>query len=400
MSARGILNRQQIARVLISLLHAETSALRRGSATVPEWAEWTEETQLRDGGLGLDSLELLVLSSAVNEMFHVHETVLEDLLLRYKKTSQWVELLLRSLSQYNERLTFRTSGSTGSPQACEHTLSSLLHETADWASMLQTDGGRRILAAVPAHHIYGFVWTVLLPQEGGLELVEARHWDPGQWTQRVQPGDVIIGHPAFWSAVGRAVRQWPTGVTAVTSTARMPAPVAATLQQRGLTQLLEVYGSTETAGIASRRDVSAPFQLLPSWKPSQESSFPDEIAWVDERSFVVVGRKDSVVQVGGFNVQPREVERRLCECPLLKEAAVRLMDAGEGSRLKAFLVFAHGGLDTPQNRKRVETWIVENLKPIECPKAIRFGDKLPRNEMGKLCNWEWLADEEPEPVFA
>lgn len=396
----GTLNRNQVSRVVISLLQAESERLRRCSGVSIRWGEWGEELAIRGGGWGADSLELLTLSAAVNEMFHVYESVLEDLLLRYKLTSEWIDVVMRSLEQYSEKITFQTSGSMGRAKRCEHSMKDLWQEAAEWAAILPNV--RRIVAAVPAHHIYGFLWTVLLPEVLGVEVVDARGWDPGMWQSRIEEGDLVVAHPMLWGLLARTVRRWPAVTAGITSTAPLDRTVAAKLRAAGLASLVEVYGSSETAGIGWREDMAGPYRLARDWRRvNRGNGTPvlernqgrvrveplDELCWVSDTEFFVTSRRDEVVQVGGVNVSPQAVAGRILEHPLLSECAVRKMTAQEGERLKAFLVFAHPALDTPENRQKVEGWIHESLSPVECPRSIEFGESLPRNELGKLRDW-------------
>ena len=65
----------------------------------------------------------------------------------------------------------------------------------------------------------------------------------------LRAGDLVVGYPDFWRAIARAGRALPGGVIGITSTAPCPADVAGDLQSLGLDTLVELYGSSETAGV-------------------------------------------------------------------------------------------------------------------------------------------------------
>jgi acyl-coenzyme A synthetase/AMP-(fatty) acid ligase len=71
--------------------------------------------------------------------------------------------------------------------------------------------------------------------------------------------------------------------------------------------------------------------------------------------------------------------------PLVDDAAVRLMRADEGQRLKAFVVPrpAAGAGFTQELR----AWIDARLAPMERPKAITLGPQLPQGALGKPADW-------------
>ena len=94
----------------------------------------------------------------------------------------------------------------------------------------------------------------------------------------------------------------------------------------GLSRLLQVHGSSETAGIGWRDDPDGPYTVLAHWDrdtpphpqhdvgqmrrapapggpaASETVVAPDRLEWLDRRRYHVRGRQDGAVQVGGVNV--------------------------------------------------------------------------------------------------
>ena len=66
-----------------------------------------------------------------------------------------------------------TSGSTGAPLACRKTARQILGEAETLAQLFDVGPGARVLATVPAHHIYGLLFGTLVPFMGGGALVRA-----------------------------------------------------------------------------------------------------------------------------------------------------------------------------------------------------------------------------------
>ena len=95
------------------------------------------------------------------------------------------------------------------------------------------------------------------------------------------------------------------------------------------------------------------------------------------------GRRDGAVQVGGHNVYPERIRRRLLEHLDVAEAAVR-MDAATG-RLKAFVVPRAAALDRC-TAKELDTWCAV-LRDVERPRPITIGAAVPLTSMGKLADW-------------
>jgi long-chain acyl-CoA synthetase len=183
--------------------------------------------------------------------------------------------------------------------------------------------------------------------------------------------------------------------TSGSSGAPCPDPTARTLAAGGL-RLLQVYGSSETAGVGWREEAGAPYRLLPYWRRGVQDDtiergndrFPlqDRLEWIDAERFVPDGRLDQAVQVGGTNVHPAYVAEVLALHPGVRACVVRPMRPDEGARLKAFVVAGEGAVPAAL-RAELDGWIAERLTPPERPAAFSFGPALPRGPGGKPADW-------------
>ena len=395
-------NTSLLERFICDLVAAEFSALRPAGAALRP-LPWHRELHLgRD--LGADSLELLQLASAFAAAIHLHESGVEDHLLARPTLAAWIDVAQAGLAQFSRQISFRTSGSTGQPKTCIHTLTSLWQEAQTLATLFP--GTRRILSAVPGHHIYGFLFTILLPHALGLAdvpVIDLRASSASRLRQVACEGDLVVGHPAFWQAALLATSGFAAGVTGVSSTAPCPNAVASGLRTAKLARLVQIFGSSETAGIGWREHETAPFALFDFWqrdRPEEKAlvrRFPDStvagfvsndnLVWMDDRHFLPDGRRDAAVQVGGINVFPRSVRQTLLAHPEVHDAAVRLMRWDEGARLKAFIVPRDRQADHAQLRARLLAWIDTRLSTPERPRAISFGVQCPTGSTGKDADW-------------
>lgn len=388
---------EALHRFVSSLLAAEIALARPGEPLPPR--PWPPALKIGAGGLDADSLELLTISSALAQSLHFHRSGLEDFLLARTTIGDWAEIAAQSLARFSAQISFQTSGSTGAPKSCVHALSELEEEAA--ALSLVIGPRRRIVAAVPCHHIYGFIFTLLLPCAIGAPAVEF----PGQSvvgvTAQLRPGDLVIGHPEFWRAAARATPNFPDDVVGVTSTAPCDPAVLDALKAQGMARMIEVYGSSETAGVGWRDAPSAPYRLFAHWRRGAEISqlvrlgadervlaLGDQLEWTEEDQLRPLGRLDGAVQVGGVNVFPARIAAALADHPLIAEAAVRLMRPEEGSRLKAFIVPQDPETDPELLRQELNAWISNSFPVAERPKSLRFGRQLPIGPLGKPTDWD------------
>jgi 4-coumarate--CoA ligase (photoactive yellow protein activation family) len=388
-------DRSALLRFVADLVAGELAAARHDPLLLPD--SWEPSLSLQQD-LGVDSLELLQLAGALAEALQLQHSGVEDYLLARRTLGDWLDIATAGLRHWDAELTFRTSGSTGEPKRCAHALATLEQEAASLATLFS--GRRRLLLAVPAHHIYGFLFGVLLPRHLGLEadqVLSVRARLPSQLARHLLPGDLVIGHPQFWQAALGADQDFPGDVTGVSSTAPCPDAVAERAEAAGLA-LVQVYGASETGGLGWRASHRDPYRLLPHIERADDALLrrgpdgeaqtlhpQDSLTWCGEDRFTLGPRRDNAVQVGGVNVFPERVRQVLLEHPLVADAAVRLMRPDEGDRLKAFIVPRAGAGDGFTQELRA--WIDTKLAAPERPKAITLGQRIPHGMLGKPADW-------------
>lgn len=395
-------DRGLLKRFVVDLITGELRRLRPGAVRLLS-ASWPDTLTI-DQDLGADSLELMQLATALAESLHMHEAGIEDYLLTRCRISDWCDIAADSLDIHSETISFVTSGTTGMPKNCPHELVGLLQEVAFLAELFQ--GAKRLYFAVPSHHIYGFLFTILLPRMlrlDPLSVIDLRTRLPSVLPGVTEPGDLVVGHPEFWRASLHSGMRYAAGVTGVTSTGPCPAEVSHALATSGLGRFVQIYGSSETGGIGWRAESGAGYGLFPFWSRDPHSLqqlnrvttgnvltsviMPDRLDWFDDRHFTVAARHDAAVQVGGINVFPAYVADLLKQHQFVADAQVRLMRPDEGSRLKAYVVLAALAQDTGAAIEEVRCWIDATLPVAQRPKALTFGSAIPINAMGKPCDW-------------
>ena len=346
------------------------------------------QTIFGDDGLALDSLERLRTAETLCEALRFESGEgLEDL-GGAASMAAMIEIVAAALPSQMPAPLFHTSGSTGIPKPVIHSWKVLDNELAHWVDLF--GHGQRIIALVPSHHIYGFLFTIALPALLGIPVVDARAFTSASVMSILAEGDIVVGHPLFWPIAAR--RDWPGGVIALSSGGAVDQASFRHIARSGA-EAFEIYGSTETSGVGLRHADEKDFALLPWWKRSADSlqrndgtsvEAADVLVWASDCRFTPTRRKDGQVQIAGSNVSPARVASVLRAHPAVREARVRLMAPNEGERLKAFIVTDVSG---EQLRPALETWCAQRLQPLERPKAFTFGCALPLTSVGKECDW-------------
>ena len=108
-----------------------------------------------------------------------------------------------------------------------------------------------------------------------------------------------------------------------------------------------------------------------------------DMAKMDEEGFVyIVDRKKDMINSGGENISPREVEEVLLTHPLIDEVAVvGVEDSVWGETVRAFIVCKEG---ESLSEDDVIAYCKQHLASYKKPKWVSFIDKIPKNPSGKI----------------
>jgi len=380
------LSQSAIFRVVASLVAAERA--NSGSGRAWDSAGWSPSTSVGPDDLGLDSLELIAASNGVSRFFRLHETGGENRLLNEGTLGGWSRIVSDSLAEKMYGFTFATSGTTGLPKLCRQPMDALYGEAVFWSRQLA--GRDRVVQTVAVHHIYGFLFAVLLPDITGWPVIDARMMHPGTLREALRPTDLLVGFPTGLASMLHTVTDLPAGLRVVSATSSLPAETHNSLQSYGAAEIIDIYGSSETAGIAARRDPDSPFELLPRWQRGRRQAegliaeiasgavfpLPDLVTWEGERLLRPAERVDGAVQVAGVNVFPERIAERLSKHPMVAECMVSLDATLPEPRLRAFIV--------PAAESNAETiiaicdrWARSNFTAPERPISFEVRVSLP-----------------------
>ena len=294
-----------------------------------------------------------------------------------------------------------TSGSTGRARAHSKTAGQLLGEARALAEHFAVGSGSRVVATVPAHHIYGLLFSVLVPLVNGAAFCRSTplHAEAVAGTLRSLDARVLVSVPAHLRVL-RLLDDLPGLDTVFSSGAPLMPDVARVLLDRFGQVVTEVLGSTETGGMATRRSdgdggwtalpgvsiqvgdegrmlVDSPFLPPSSPRPFRSE---DRIERLDDGRFVHLGRLDDVVKVAGKRVALGDIERQLRELDGVEDAAVTAVDAGGARGFEPVAIVVAPGL-TPES---IRTQLRRFLDPVVVPRRLKLVDGIERDERGKL----------------
>jgi len=296
-----------------------------------------------------------------------------------------------------------TSGSTGTPVPHRKSFGPLIACVGEEARRLRIADGTScaIVATVPPQHMYGLESSVLMALANGHALCAERPFYPADIAAvlaAVPRPRILVSTPVHLRALLESGIAVPATDLIVCSTAPLAAPLAADIERRCATRLLEVYGSTETGQIALRRPTEGPeWRLWPDIKLSvrgeetwaqgghieQPTRLWDVLEVTGAGRFLLHGRVADLVNIAGKRSSLAYLDHQLNSIPGVVDGAFFHVDdpraAARGVARVAACVVAPQ-LDTAQ--------VVEELRrridPVFLPRPLVFVAQLPRNSTGKL----------------
>lgn len=308
-------------------------------------------------------------------------------------------------------LTLCTSGSSGEPKRIEKTLRQLSNEVQALEQLWGADLGpvACMIGSVAAQHIYGLLFRVLWPLCAGRTFVRRQLAFPEdmQRASREHPAFAWVASPALlkrmgdnldWPALGSVRRVFSSG-------GALPAEAARSLEQRLGQWPTEVFGSSETGGIAWRQggDLWQPFAgvelsqdgdgallIASPYLPAGHVEHTADAARISpDGRFELLGRLDRIVKLEEKRISLPMLEQALAAHEWVSEARLGVVQESRAS-LGALLVLSEAGLLALRNLGRravtqsLRQYLSGHCETLALPRRWRWLRQLPLNAQGKL----------------
>lgn len=307
-------------------------------------------------------------------------------------------------------LTLCTSGSSGEAKLIDKSLRQLGNEVRALEQLWGAELGQAcILGSVAAQHIYGLLFRVLWPLCAGRPFVRRAQPFPED-LQRVsleQPDFVWIASPALlkrmgdnldWPALSRVRRVFSSG-------GALPLPAARQLRDSLGQWPTEIFGSSETGGIAWRQggELWRPFAGVrtslnsagalriesPYLASGHIEQTADAARFEADGRFELLGRLDRIVKLEEQRISLPMLEQALASHPWVEDARLGVIQASR-AYLGALVALSDAGLHALRNQGRrtltgqLRQHLGEHCAALALPRRWRLVRQLPLNAQGKL----------------
>ncbi len=310
----------------------------------------------------------------------------------------------RDVQPDGEFLRLYTGGSTGKPRAWSKTVKNLFSEAFFHSDNLSVSGRDRLVATVPPNHIYGLLFSVLVPLVSSAGVVGSTPVFPHEISAAIESdqASILIGIPMHYRVLNGCPLPRGSLRLALSSAGMLDPEDGRYFHQQTGVGIREIYGSTETGGIASRcraltETAFTPFETV-DWQIKAErlqvrSDFispdipkdPDGFYTTGDRAaaqgsngFILLGRTDGVVKVAGRRVDLDEIRDNLKKIAGVRDAVVISIPVEMG-RQNEIAALIEGDLAATHIRQELSS----ELAPYAFPRIIRVTPRIPRTAAGK-----------------
>ena len=320
---------------------------------------------------------------------------------------QWGEIFSKQAQLY-----FYTSGSTGQPKKIPRSLQQLLNEVCGLEASFDLPEQAVAIATVSHQHIYGLLFKLLWPLASGRSFYQKQLAFPEDVVDlqkkiaHVQLPNYLISSPAL-------LKRWTTDVLlqdchrVYSSGGKLDAGVRPLLNR----PITEVFGSSETGGIAHRQADDAlwtPFANVEIQCAEQQElavktnhAFSadwiltgDQVQLLDAQNtqspFQLLGRLDRIVKLEEKRLSLDAIEAKLAELVEIQQCHVLIHEKEQRQILAAVVVVTEDArllliekgkaAFTAQLKQQLQ----HKLESIAIPRQWRFLTQMPQNAQSKL----------------
>ena len=304
---------------------------------------------------------------------------------------------------------FYTSGSTGKPKIIEKKFSHLEREVEELFACFGEDiTGSLFLTSVFHYHVYGFLFYVLLPFAVQCPIFSNRinYLETcagfSSWKKIT-----FVSSPAFLKRIVKIPLTPSTQWTVFSSAGALDAAGSSNCADIFKTEAIEIYGSTETGGIAWRKQKTNPL-----WRPfpcvsisaAPDNTFTarspyfdgtvtggDLIACTDEGLFTLLGRVDSTVKIEGRRIDLKDIDAKLSALSGCADCHTIYHKTNRREQTVSFIVLKKDSPlytlyleDEQAAKKHIQDYLYTYFDKTLAPRKIYILDAIPKNAMGKI----------------
>jgi acyl-coenzyme A synthetase/AMP-(fatty) acid ligase len=301
-----------------------------------------------------------------------------------------------------------TSGTTGAPVGVMKTKNNIEADVDALVKKFSQFEPKAFVTTVPFIHVYGFLVGLMLPMRLGVDVIVKEHFLPHDLLAFAKTKRIIVTTPLYIKALLRLNEEKELKNTLFVSSAGPLAPkIAKDFVDKYKTNLVQIFGSTETGSVAYRTGdeawwqpfdgvnvsvskegilhVNSAFIADKIWKGSlvktgnKINTF--DYAQLRGDKFQVLGRSQQILKIAGKRFSTIAVEETLEKMPHIKSVLVKIERDENALKDESLIVYVV--LNSPLSTKEIINRVRAFLKNKTISIKVALVEKIPTSATGK-----------------
>lgn len=306
----------------------------------------------------------------------------------------------------DSEINFFTSGSTGKAKLIKKTINQLELEIIELAKEYGECMKDSILVSTVLHyHFYGFMFSLLMPFCFGIKTARNKISYAEILNNIVDYSKItLVSTPSFLKRVDKTSIEISPKWILFSATAVLEKNVCDSCLDIFNTDIIEIYGSTESGTIGARcQNNSLAYKKLSAntiklsendeiivsspYTNNKEIFMGDVGMLVDEDHFHLLGRNNSTVKVEGKRINLKDIDVKIQQNEAIIDSHTIMHKSKNRDQIISFVVAKNEnvlGNTIKEKKDSIISYLKNYFDNILIPRKIFFLDSIPRNDIGKI----------------
>jgi len=302
-----------------------------------------------------------------------------------------------------------TSGTTGEATAALKTKSNIEKEIEVLSELLKKYNIKRVIVTVPFIHIYGSLTGLFYPYLNGIDIILKEHFLPNDLLDMCEDNSLIVTTPLYIKALNKLSSQKDLRECLfLNSTAPLQADDAQEFNKKFNSNIMQLFGSTETGGISYKFNdeilwtplenvqietnnenelkVSSPFiskeLYINGFKQTNgEIQTFDYIEKESDNRFKLVGRSSQILKIAGKRYSTITIENILESIDGIEKALVYVKNDKDSLRDEILDITLESKKEF--SSKEIKKILQSKLSNLKFSMDLKLVNKIATTSVGK-----------------
>ena len=306
---------------------------------------------------------------------------------------------------------FFTSGSTGNPIGALKTKINLSEEIKVFTQLVKQYNIKQVIVTVPFIHIYGTLIGLIYPLLNDLDIILKEHFLPNNLLNTIEDNSLVVTTPLYIKSLNKISQNKDLKSSLfISSTAPLNIDDSKEFINKFNTNIIQLFGSTETSGIAYKKNFEELWTPLDKVNISTNSKnelkikspFVSNILFenkftntngkiqtfdyveIEDNQFKLIGRSSKIFKIAGKRYSTVQIENTLEEVEGIQKALVFVQNNDDKLRDEILNITLQSKKEfTSQEIKKILKDKISNLK---FSLKLNYVEKIAINAIGKKLN--------------